>query len=355
MGQFKMSGGETFDVSAHLSGPVPSVNLRQPLAAACIIVELEAASSEELPSSLVLDQLSEAAAVFGRCPSLASLCHKAAAEFRRITGFDRVMVYRFLDDDVGKVLAEDRREDMHSFLNHHFPASDIPRQARRLYLRNLIRVIPDITYEPALLRPDWNPSEPLDLSDSSLRSVSPVHLQYLANMNVRASASVSIVKDGVPWGLIACHNETPRSLSYGVRAACRALAGVLARQVNAKEEAQGYRQRIRLRGFEDDMVALLSREGSLEEALTTHLNELSRMMRSDGVAVLRGPELVMDGVCPSASEIRALADWLTTRSVQPILSTDHLSGLYPRATTGQRPAGHNPVGRRTMAPTLVSC
>jgi light-regulated signal transduction histidine kinase (bacteriophytochrome) len=225
---------------------------------------------------------------------------------------------------------------MHSFLNHHFPASDIPRQARRLYLRNLIRVIPDIAYEPALLRPDWNLSEPLDLSDSSLRSVSPVHLQYLANMNVRASASVSIVKDGVLWGLIACHNETPRSLSYGVRAACRALAGVLARQINVKEEAEGYRQRIRLRGFEDDMVALLSREGSLDEALSNHLNELGRMMGSDGVAVLRGPELVTDGVCPSASEIRNLAGWLTTRSVQPILSTDHLSGLYPRASAFQR-------------------
>jgi two-component system, chemotaxis family, sensor kinase Cph1 len=146
-----------------------------------------------------------------------------------------------------------------------------------------------------------------------------------------ASASVSIVKDGTLWGLIACHNEIPRSLTYSVRAACRSLAGSLSRQIKAKEEAEGYRQRIRLRSFEDDMVALLSREGSLDEALSRHLSELGRMMSSDGVAVLRGRELVTNGVCPSEQEIHDLSQWLRTRTIQPIFSTDHLSDLYPPA------------------------
>src|SRR6195952_5808660 len=100
----------------------------------------------------------------------------------------------------------------------------------------------------------------------------------------------------------------------------------------AKEEAEGYRQRIRLRSFEDDMVALLSREGSLDEALSRHLGELGRMMSSDGVAVLRGRELVVNGVCPSEPEIHDLTRWLSTRSIQPFFSSYDLSSLYPPAS-----------------------
>ncbi|MEA2740314.1 MAG: two-component system, chemotaxis family, sensor kinase Cph1 [Acetobacteraceae bacterium] len=320
MGQLRTVGGETLDVSAHLSG-------------LDVIVELELAAEDRLDASLVLDGLSAAAAAFEQTGSLKTLCEKAATEFRRLTGFDRVMIYQFLDDGAGNVLAEDRRADMHSFLNHRFPSSDIPQQARALYLRNLIRLIPDSSYEPAVLRPAWIAPVPLDMTDSSLRSVSPVHLQYLANMNVRASASVSIVKDGALWGLIACHHETPRSLSYGIRAACRSLAGSLGRQIRAQEEAEGYRQRIRLRGFEDDMVALLSREGALDDALSHHLSKLGRMMNSDGVAVLRGRELVRNGVCPTEQEIDALVQWLSTETIQPIVSADHLSDLYPQASS----------------------
>lgn len=333
MGQLQASTGERLDVSAHLSGP-------------CVIVELETASAEALPAAFLLDRLAAAAAGFERATSLTALCDRAAIEFRWLTGFDRVMVYRFLEDDAGRVLAEDRRDDLHGFLNHHFPASDIPRQARALYLRNLTRVIPDAAYVPMDLRPARPGLPPLDMSDSSLRSVSPVHLRYLANMGVSASASVSIVKDGVLWGLIACHNETPRRLSYDIRAACRSLAGSMARQIKAKEEAEGYRQRIRLRGFEDDIVVLLSREGSLDEALSNHLNEIGRMMGGDGIAVLRARELVMSGICPGEADIRQLAEWLLTRTLEPIFSTDQLSELYPLA------AHFQPSGSGLLAVTV---
>ena len=255
LGELEAASGETLNVSAYVAGSF-------------IIVELEAASRESPPASLMMDQLAAAASTFEREASLASLCSRAAAEFRRLTGFDRVMIYQFLDDGAGKVLAEDKRQDLHSFLHQHFPASDIPLQARALYLRNLSRVIPDISYQPAALRPPQAGVQPLDMSDGNLRSVSPVHLQYLANMGVRASASFSIVKDGALWGLIACHHETPRFLPYDVRSTCRLLAGSMARQIKAKEEAAAYRERIRLRSFEDDIVALLSRESALDEALS---------------------------------------------------------------------------------------
>ncbi len=333
VGQLKASSGETLDISVQLSKPY-------------VIVELETASTEGLSASRVIDRLATAAAGFERATSLIVLCEKAAIEFRRLAGFDRVMVYRFLDDDAGRVLAEDRRDDLRSFLNHHFPASDIPRQARALYVRNLLRVIPDASYEPVVLRPEWTAAVPLDMSDSSLRSASPIHLLYLRNMGVKASASFSIIKDGLLWGLVACHNETPRSLTYDVRAAGRSLVGSLARQIKAKDEAEGLRQRLRLRSFEDDIIALLSREGSLDEALSNHLDEIGRMMNGDGVAVLRGRDLVMSGVCPEESQIRDLAAWLLNRTLEPIFSTDHLESLYPPAKEIER------LGSGLLAMTL---
>jgi light-regulated signal transduction histidine kinase (bacteriophytochrome) len=193
-----------------------------------LIIEIEPASPAPLPSAAVLADLEAAVAALERSPKLQALCQRAAVEFRTLTGYDRVMVYQFLDDGSGAVLAEDRRPDLHSFLNHHFPASDIPRQARALYLRNLVRVIPDVAYEPAPLQPAWTDKQPLDMSDCVLRSVSPVHLQYLRNMGVRASASISIVKDGALWGLVACHHDTPLRIPFDIRAACRALGGALA-------------------------------------------------------------------------------------------------------------------------------
>ncbi len=325
MGQLQAKTGELLDVSAHRGG----TNL---------IIELEPASPELTPTSNVLDGLEEAAASFEAAISLTTLCDRAAFEFRRLTGFDRVMVYRFLDDGAGRVVAENRREDLHSFLHQHFPASDIPPQARALYIRNLIRVIPDVSYRPAPLRPEWTEPAPLDMTDSSLRSVSPVHLQYLVNMGVNASASISIIKDGALWGMIACHHASTRSLSYEIRAACRSMAGSLARQIKAKEEAEAYRQRIRLRNFEDDVIALLSRQASLEEALANHLNEIRRMMASDGIAVLRGAELIVHGVCPAESEIRALAAWLFTRVPETVFATDQLSAHYPPAIAFQHAA-----------------
>lgn len=339
MGRLVARTGEVLDVSAHLSGPH-------------LVVELEEAAAEGPPASLMMDGLAAAAAGFERATSLTALCERAATEFRRLTGFDRVMVYRFLDDGAGSVLAEDKRDDLHSFLHQHFPASDVPLQARALYVRNPIRVIPDATYEPVPLRPDQDGlpaadrSAPLDMSDASLRSVSPQHLRYLANMGVRASASVSIVQNGALWGLVACHHETPRTLSYDVRAACRMLAGNLSRQIRAKDEAEGYRQRLRLRAFEDDMVALLSREGSLDEALPDHLEEVGRMMAGDGVAVLRGRELVTSGVCPPKAAIHDLAAWLAARPLEPVFSTDELSGPYPPA------AGFQALGSGLLAVTL---
>ena len=166
------------------------------------------------------------------------------------------------------------------------------------------------------------------MSDSILRSVSPVHIQYLKNMGVGASASVSIVIGGVLWGLIACHNDTPRPIAANIRTACRALAAGLARQIKAREETDAYRERVRVRTFEEDIVALLLREGALNDAISNHVGEFMKMLRSDGVAVLRGTDLVVGGKCPPEAVVRALAAWAIDKASETVFATEVLGDHY---------------------------
>jgi len=318
-----------------------------------LAIEVESGSSAGA-SLAMLTELETISLAFEQCTGRQELFDAAAAEVQRVTGFSRVMVYRFLDDGAGVVLAESRSGEQHSFLNHHFPATDIPAQARALYVRNRIRVIPDVDYRPAPLQPAWSGPEPLDMSDCALRSVSPVHVQYLKNMGVAASASLSIVLNGALWGMIACHHHAPRTLPPAVRAHCRLLAGTLARQIAAREENEAVRERVRLRSYEDDVVALLSREGALDHAISNHLGHFMRMLGSDGVAVLRGSELVQGGRCPQPETVRRLAHWAIERSSATAFATarlgEHLTLEEPDAALA---AGLLAVTLSTSEPWVV--
>ena len=295
------------------------------------LVQLEPPALIEREASQLLAWLDEAGGAFERASDLLDLCDRAAKLFRELTGFDRVMVYRFLDDEAGVVVAEARAASLNGFMNHHFPASDIPKQARALYVRNRVRVIPDVLYEPAPLRPAEAALSTLDLSDVDLRSVSPIHLQYLRNMGVRASASVSIVKDGLLWGLIACHNLTPRNLSWGERLTCQVLAGGLARQVRGKEEAGDYRERLRLRAAEDAVIGKLGASANVADLAQVAGEDLCRMLGADGFAALQGGELQLVGRCPDREDVREIAAWCRSRSEAAPLHTASLSGLLPSA------------------------
>ena len=162
------------------------------------LLELEPAPKTRFTAAHLLAAVRAITAALETAPVVRRLCEIAAREIRSFTGFDRVMIYRFLEDGSGCVLAEAKAAELPSFLNHHYPASDIPRQARELYLRNLVRAIPDVHYLPVPLEPSLCPKngQPLDMSDCALRSVSPIHIQYLKNMDVSASMSVSIVNNG---------------------------------------------------------------------------------------------------------------------------------------------------------------
>jgi two-component system, chemotaxis family, sensor kinase Cph1 len=299
-----------------------------------IIIEIERALVTRPSAAHMLGRARSISAALQEGPDVLSTCRSAARELRCLTGFARVMIYRFLEDGSGCVIAEEKDAELPTFLNHHYPASDIPKQARELYIRNVVRVIPDVNYNPVPLVPRTCAATvgPLDMSDCILRSVSPIHIQYLKNMIVMASMSVSIVHDGALWGLVACHHTTPKLVSYEIREVCKHVAQILSQQIAAREEAEMFHQARALSATRNDLVAEISHaQGAIDEALQTRASKLLELLPSDGVAVYTQGAVTTAGHCPTNDQIRELADWLVRANALGPYSTDRLSEGYAPA------------------------
>ncbi len=244
--------------------------------------------------------------------TVSEVCQLAAKEVARITGFDKVMLYQFDADWNGTVIAEENSGQFESYFDLRFPASDIPQQARRLYVQNRLRLIPDANYQPSPVLPALHPQtqQPLDLSFSFLRSVSPIHIEYLKNMGVTASMSVSIIKDGELWGLIACHHATPKYLSYETRSICELIGQVLALQIGAKADQENYEARIHLRGLHVQFLSAMARYRNPIDGLKEVENVLLEFAGATGVALSFGEENILLGATPPADDVRRLANWL---------------------------------------------
>lgn len=297
-----------------------------------LMLELVPAQQAEALDARFLDRMQALDAMLERSASLADLYRNAAEAFRQLTGYARVLVYRFIDGDAGVVVGESRGAETDSFMNHHFPASDIPVQARALYVRNRIRVIAD-AQAPVLPITGADPGiAAVDLSDSMLRSVSPIHLRYLGNMGVRSSASMSIVQEGMLWGLIACHDPAPRNLSVVTRLACVSLAESLSRQIRLREETQLYRERIRLRSAEDAILAKLGNDEDLTPFFTEAAPALADLVGATGFAAIQGSDVFTHGACPPHGDLRAIADKLRKKAAGRPYSTIRLGTDLPGLT-----------------------
>jgi two-component system, chemotaxis family, sensor kinase Cph1 len=304
------------------------------------ILEIEPSSPLPQSTAEVLAQVRKTAALFDRALDHTELLQSAAREARGLTGFDRVMIYRFLRDGSGSVAAEDRADALWPFLNHRYPASDIPMQARELYLRNLIRVIPDVSYTPAPLIPPLNPATkaPLDMSECTLRSVSPIHVQYLKNMNVAASMSVSIVVDGALWGLVAFHHMAPKLVPYELREMCKHLGEILSQQIKARENAEAHRQMLYLAPRREKLLDILSNAGAIDLALLEHLPELGSVLPADGAAVVFGDRGGATHRAPSQTQVRELVGWLLDTARCGVFETTSLVRHYAPAAAYAREA-----------------
>ncbi|MEO7998201.1 MAG: response regulator [Gemmatimonadaceae bacterium] len=261
-------------------------------------------------------------------PDLLRLCQSVAIEVRRLTGYDRVMVYQFDADDHGSVIAEDCKASLEPYLGLHFPASDIPAQARALYLRTRVRVLASVDDVPNPIHA-FNgkaAARPLDLSHALLRSMSPIHVEYLRNMGVNATLVVSIIVDGSLWGLIACHHYTPKWPTYALRAACNVLSEFVSVQVTVQENYSRARAR---GGFADAQNALIRRllvsGGRLEDVL----DELRRLLPCGGVAVVMEDRVHSSGITPPDARIRDLVRWFGERESGQLMTHENLALANP--------------------------
>jgi chemotaxis family two-component system sensor kinase Cph1 len=264
--------------------------------------------------------------------SVEECCAAAAVSLRKATGFDRAMVYRFLPDDSGEVVAEDAREGLESFLGLHYPASDIPQQARELYRRNWIRTIPDINYAPAPLMPAINPRTgmTIDMSHCALRSVSPIHVEYLRNMGVCASMSASIVCREKLWGMLVLHHYLPHFVAADLRVACETFAQIFSLHVDAKAQSETSVQRLDAQRSREELAAKLS-AGAKDIGAVISSWDLMPYVGATGAVVYLDGKARPVGITPSAEEVGAIITWLNGMN-RPLYSTEQLSAVYPAAS-----------------------
>jgi chemotaxis family two-component system sensor kinase Cph1 len=288
------------------------------------------AETVDISGGELTEMLSGAVQRFSAATSIGTLADAAVRSFRDMLGYDRVMVYKFDPDGHGKIIAEARHPRLESLLGHHYPASDIPQRARELYLRNRLRVLVDVHYQPALLQPRLVPgsNDELDMSMCYLRSMSPLHLQYLKNMGVTATLVVSLVREGRLWGLIACHHDTPRNLRFDVRSAADLLAEVISTRIAAIENYAHAQGAIQVRRLEQRLVEATSTEGDWRLALFRNPRNLLQPLEATGAALFHDGELLTAGEVPSTAELRALLEWIETQRFDGLFSCSSVSRAH---------------------------
>jgi light-regulated signal transduction histidine kinase (bacteriophytochrome)/CheY-like chemotaxis protein len=249
---------------------------------------------------------------------------------RAMLGYDRVMVYRFLHNGAGRVVAEAKESSLQSFMGQHFPFSDIPVQARKLYLKNWIRVIGDVDFEPVPLTPPLGEGQdPIDLSFSHLRSVSPIHCEYLRNMGVGASMSISIVVGGELWGLIACHHNTPKVLSIPLRVATELFAQYFSLHLSAAETRVQQTAAALARVKLDAITSTINQSDDIAMNLRDKLRDFSALFDCDGSAFLSHGQWSTAGTVPDEIALRELVDHVRGTAGGAIWHENHLREVFP--------------------------
>lgn len=259
--------------------------------------------------------------------SLDKLLTKTAQEVKNMIEYDRIMIYKFHEDGHGEVVSEVKNDELEPFFGLHYPASDIPKQARELYKLNLTRIIADVNVESVAISAD-STVDHLDLTQSTLRAVSPIHIQYLKNMGVASSFSISLISQGELWGLIACHNYSPKFIDFKAREGCKLIGNILSsaleyRQVEEDTDLQNhYTARL------NELSENLERDKVIVNALTAYPTTLLDIVNAKGVALVFEDKIYTKGETPNNEELKELFDWLKLTMTETIYHTKQLSTLY---------------------------
>ncbi len=287
------------------------------------VVEFEH-STEPVDTEAVNVRLYNFVASIRSMASAQQVAEVAVTEIQALTGCDRVVLYRFDEAGHGLVLAEVLANPrFSSYLGLRFPASDVPVQARRMYLLNRVRIIPNVDYEPSPLlaansggadEEGTTPAPEIDLSSSILRSVSPIHRQYMRNMGTACSMSVSIIIEGKLWGLVSCHHHAPRYVPLRLRSACDFTMQVVASQIESQLQSAHLRRALEAKAVQGRLLASMAAEDSYMEGLTRSPALLQQLVEAGGAAVVTGAHALLLGTTPSEPEVVALTDWLCKRT-----------------------------------------
>lgn len=312
-----VDGGAPFDVALHVSN-------------AEIVVEAEPAGSGERGD--VTGTVRSMIARLDQAEGMAAFFSEGARQIKALSGFDRVMVYRFADDGSGEVVAESTRPNIGSFLGLHYPATDIPVQARELYRRNLLRVITDVDGENVPIVPRLNDEgAPLDLSLSMLRSVSPIHIEYLKNMGVGASMSVSILVEGRLWGLFACHHYSARCPNFERRSVCELFAQMFAMRLESRERKQTVEFERRARDISDQLLGAVASDETLLKDPNWLSEILTQSIQADGVGVWINGNHAFSGTTPGAEPFERIVQSLNGTAAGRVYATDRIASLVTGA------------------------
>ncbi|MFV1939633.1 ATP-binding protein [Pseudomonas luteola] len=305
-----------------------------------LIAEFEAAGTAAMAYTTMYPLVRTFVEQLQHAESIEALCLLAVREVKRITQFGRVLAYRFDRDGHGQVIAEEADEGYDRYLGHVFPESDIPAQARRLYRENRIRVIQDAYYKPSIIEPSVNPEtgRPLDLSFAMLRSVSPVHVQYMRNMGTQASMSISILVDNELWGLISCHDAEPKSVSFQKRTGCELLGRMLSLQIEAGESHTLSDRRLSLRQMIVQLLAAMADRDSVVEGIAEMPDVFLRFASASGGAIVSAERCDLIGQTPPRSVVESLVMWLSTH-VEDDFHTNNVTRDIPELELGGYVAG----------------
>jgi chemotaxis family two-component system sensor kinase Cph1 len=263
---------------------------------------------------------------------LDTLLDRTAEQIKAIIAYDRIMIYKFHDDGHGEVVAEAKSDNLPSWMGLHYPASDIPQQARELYKINLTRLIADVNAIPAaIVTFEEMGSTALDLTHSTLRAVSPIHIQYLKNMGVASSFSVSLLHQGDLWGLVACHNYTPRFIHYKQRDAANLIGRVVSSALSFRQQEEDQVKNNKLKAAVDDLTRHLLRYNNIEDALFKHDVTLLDAVEAGGAVLAYDNHFYHKGNTPDDAFLKIVLEWLNENMKDSLFATDRLPEEFPPA------------------------
>ncbi|MBF9036119.1 GAF domain-containing protein [Rhodobacterales bacterium HKCCE2091] len=310
-------GGGAFDISIHQGGRL-------------LIIEFEPKGR-----SVETDLLSEVHPLIRRIrfkEDLATLASDAARGLRYLSRFDSVMVYRFERDGSGQVIAESRADGERRYMDQRFPASDIPKQARALYKRSLLRLIADVGDPGAAILPGTGPDgQPIDLSLAVTRAVSPIHIEYLGNMGVGASMSVSIMKDGELWGLFACHHDSPHYIDYERRTAVEMFGHLFSYELGRYEESLRRKAQDATSALQTRLVERFGDARPAAAQLLALTSEIAQVIPHDGAAVILGGKAHSQGDVPDEAALASLVEAISEAVPKEIMAIECLADFHPPA------------------------